>query len=252
MRKTTALITAALVLTGVSASAQEIHPAAQPKGHYAALDKLPDWGGVWVLEFQRGAPPSPAPQPKGAYKEHYLALKSQADANHAEFPREGRSYCAPPGIPYQLGVAQYPTEFLFTPGRVTVLFEAWTQLRRIYTDGRKHPDDPEATFYGHSTGHWEGDTLVVDTGGLKPGSLIAQGIGHGDKERITERIHLSPTDKDQLLDEITVTDPDALEKPWTNTYRSRRHREWEELEFACAENDRNPVGGPARTLRRSQ
>jgi hypothetical protein len=225
-------LAAALALAAGSAAAQEIHPASQPKGHYAALDKLPDWGGVWVLEFQKGAPPNPAPEPKGAYKERYLKLKAEADANHGEFPREGRSYCAPPGMPYQMGLAQYPIEFLFTPGRVTVLMEAWTQWRRIYTDGRGHPDGVEATFYGDSIGHWDAQT----------NALIAQGVHHSDKERISERIHLSPTDPDQLMDEITITDPEALEKPWSATYRYRRHREWEILEFACAENDRNPVG----------
>ena len=241
--RTGCLAAVALAFVGGAAmAADEVHPAAKPKGQYAGLDKLPDWGGVWVLEFQRGAPPNPAPEPKGAYKEHYLKMKAEADANHGEFPREGRSYCAPPGIPYHIGLAQYPTEYLFTPGRVTVLMEAWTQWRRIYTDGRTHPADLEATFYGDSIGHWEGDTLVVETVGLKPGSLIATGIGHSDKERVAERIHLSPTDKDQLINEVTITDPEALEKPWTATYRFRRHREWELLEFACAENDRNPVG----------
>jgi hypothetical protein len=231
-----------MALGAGQALAQTVHPAATPKGHYAALDKLPDWGGVWVLEFQRGVAPTPPPEPKGIYRDRYLALKAQADANHGEFPRVNSSYCAPPGIPYHIGLAQYPIEFLFTPGRVTVQMEAWTQVRRIYTDGRTHPDDLEATFYGHSTGHWEGGVLVVDTVGLKPGALIAPGMGHSDKERIAERIHLSPTDPDQLMDEVVITDPDALEKPWSTTYRYRRHREWEVLEFACAENDRNPVG----------
>jgi hypothetical protein len=238
----TAGAAATLALATGAAAAEEVHPAAQPKGHYATLDALPDWGGAWVLEAQRGVAPNPAPEPKGAYKQRYLALKAQADANHGEFPRVGSSYCAPPGIPYQAGLAQYPNEYLFTPGRVTVLMEAWTQVRRIFTDGRKHPGDLEASFYGHSIGHWEGQTLVVDTVGLKPGSLIAAGMGHSDKERIAERIHLSPTDPDQLVDEITVTDPEALERPWSAVYRYRRHREWELLEFACAENDRNPVG----------
>ena len=242
MRQAAAWLAAAVVLGGAGAQAQEAHPAASPKGHYAALDKLPDWGGAWVLEFQKGVPPNPAPEPKGAYKDHYLKLKAQADANNGEMPREGRSYCSPPGIPYHVGLAQYPSEYLFTPGRVTVLMEAWTQWRRIWTDGRTHPADLEASFYGDSIGHWEGQTLVVDTVGLKPGALIAPGMGHSDKEQITEHIHLSPTDPDQLVDEITVTDPEALEKPWSAVYRYRRHREWDLLEFACAENDRNPVG----------
>jgi hypothetical protein len=112
----------------------------------------------------------------------------------------------------------------------------------VFTDGRPHPPDLEASFYGHSIGHWEGQTLVIDTVGLKPGALISPGMGHSDKERIGERIHLSPADPDLLLDELTITDPEALQRPWGATYRYRRHREWDLLEFACAENDRNPVG----------
>lgn len=233
---------AALALPVLPAAAQDVLPAAMPKGHYRALDALPDWGGVWVLEPVRGAPLAAPPALKGPYLQRYLALKAQADANHGEFPRVGSSYCTPPGIPYQMGLAQYPIEFLFTPGRVTILMEAWTQVRRVYTDGRKHPDDLEASFYGHSVGHWEGQTLVIDTVDLKPGSLINPGMGHSDKEQIDERIHLSPSDPDLLVNELTVSDPEALEKPWSVTYRYRRHREWELLEFACAENDRNPVG----------
>jgi hypothetical protein len=149
-------------------------------------------------------------------------------------------------MPYQMGVAQYPMEFLFTPGRVNITFEAWTQIRRVFTDGRPHPADLEATFYGHSTGRWDGQALTVDTVGLKSIALLAQGMGHSDKEQIAERLHLSPTDPNQLIDEVTVTDPEALETPWRATWRFRRHREWELLEFVCAENDRNPLGSDGR------
>jgi hypothetical protein len=240
------VLAAAALACASAAQADTVYPAATPKGHYAALDKLPDWGGVWVLEFQRGAAPNPPPKLKGTYLERYQALKAQADANHGEFPRVGSTYCAAPGVPYHMGVAQYPMEFLFTPGRVTMLFEAWTQVRRVFTDGRLHPEDLEATFYGHSTGHWEGQALVVETRGLKPGALIAQGMGHSDKEVVSERFHLADKDPDQLVDELTVTDPDALAEPWTATYRYRRHREWDILEYVCAENDRNPVGADGR------
>ena len=67
-----------------------------------------------------------------------------------------------PGIMTQ----PYPMEFLFTPGKVTIMIEAYSQWRQIFTDGRKHPEDPDLTFNGHSIGHWEGDTLVVDTVGF--------------------------------------------------------------------------------------
>jgi hypothetical protein len=246
MSSAAALLFAALA-AGLASSAEAASPAvplaAAPKAHYADLDKLPDWGGVWVLEFGGRRDP---PQLKGAYLQRYQKAKAEAEANHGEFARPGSSYCAPPGMPYQMGVAQYPMEFLFTPGRVTVLFEAWTQVRRIFTDGRSHPEDLEASFYGHSIGRWEGDTLVVDTQGLKPSALIAQGMGHSDKEKITERIHLDPTERDVLIDEMTIEDPEALAQTWTGSYRYRRHREWDELEYACAENDRNPVGADGR------
>jgi hypothetical protein len=65
-------------------------------------------------------------------------------------------------------------EILFTPGRVTMLGESdGNRLRRIYTDGRPHPDTPDPTFHGHSIGHWEGDTLVVDTVDILPQAPLA-------------------------------------------------------------------------------
>ena len=60
----------------------------------------------------------------------------------------------------------YDVEFLFTPGRVTIIQEAYMQVRRVFTDGRGHPADLDPTFNGHSIRHWEGETLVIDTAGL--------------------------------------------------------------------------------------
>ena len=229
---------APLAAHGAPADSVKGPGAANHKGHYGALERLPDWGGVWTLEL--GGPRAAPPQPKGAYLARYQALAAQAAANNGEFPRQG-SYCAPPGMPYQMGVPQYPIEFVFSPGRITILFEAWMQVRRVFTDGRDHPQDAEATFYGHSTGTWSGETLTVDTTGTKPAALLAAGIGHSDKEHIVEHIHLAPGDPDLLMDEMTVTDPEALQQPWSVTYRFRRHRDWDLLEFVCAENDRNPL-----------
>ena len=65
-------------------------------------------------------------------------------------------------------------EILFTPGRITMLGEGdGNRMRRIYTDGRRHPEDPDLTIHGHSIGHWEGDTLVVDTVGIIAPGLIS-------------------------------------------------------------------------------
>ncbi|MEJ0008673.1 MAG: hypothetical protein WDM77_20510 [Steroidobacteraceae bacterium] len=222
-------------------------PAAFPKSHYSALNKLPDWGGVWTFNFR----PAPGvkrelPQLKGKYLESYQAWQKIADANHGEVPRNG-SYCRPPGMPGIMMVGQYPTEFLFTPGRVTTHHEAWMQLRSIWTDGRKHPEDWDPTFYGHSIGHWEGSTLVVDTVGIKTVTELRNGMPHSDQLHIVEHIHLALDDPNSLIDDMLVEDPLALATPWHNVLSFTRARDQDLLEFVCAENDRNPVDAAGHT-----
>lgn len=235
----------ALVATPSDVAAQEIRPTATPKGQYRTLNSLPDWGGVWVMQNSpEGIPEwhAEAPQLKGKYLEAYEEARRFAAKNNQEAPRT-RSYCAAPGLPYIMRVGQYPLEFLFTPGRVTILFEAWTAQRRIFTDGRPHPatDDLELSAYGHSIGRWEGDVLVVDTVGFKPDTVIAAGVTHSDKMHITERMYLDKSSPDMLIDEITVVDPEALAKPFHLTYHYKRQRDLDLMEYVCVENDRNPL-----------
>jgi hypothetical protein len=229
--------------------AREGFGAAWPKGNYAALNNLPDWGGVWVLARGRPAPGAPAPeQPKfkGEYLARYQAWQNEVRANNGVVRRE-TSNCMPPGMPNMMGTGQYPIEFLFTPGRVTTLHEAWMQNRTIFTDGRPHPEDLEAGIFGHSIGRWEGDTLVVDTIGIKTITELGAGMKHSPKLRITERIQLSKADPNQLIIEMTMEDADALESPYRRTLTFNRQRDWNLMEFVCAENDRNPVGNDGLT-----
>ncbi len=243
-------ITAAL-LAGTAGIAGEAprSGAAWPKGQYAALDRLPDWGGVWVLMRARpapGAPPQEAPKLKGKYLTDYQAWQKEVRDNNGLARRE-TSNCMPPGMPRMMGSAQYPIEFLFTPGRVSTHHEAWMQLRAIYTDGRSHPEDLEAGIFGSSIGKWEGDTLVVDTIGIKTITEMETGMKHSDKLRVTERIHLAKDDPNQLVVEMTMEDPEALEAPYKRTHTYKRERDWALMEFICAENDRNPVGADGHT-----
>ena len=103
--------------------------AAHPKGHYAALDALPDWGGIWILNRPPpGSGPRPAgPALKGQYLKDYEAWQRLVRETNGDVPREG-SNCLPPGFPRMMMVPQYPIEFLFTPGRVTVHHEAWMAM----------------------------------------------------------------------------------------------------------------------------
>jgi hypothetical protein len=239
-------------LAGSALAAEAAKPgtgAAYPKGQYAALDRLPDWGGVWVLSRGRpapGAPPAEQPKLKGEYLAKYQAWQNEARSNNGQARKEV-SNCMPPGMPNMMGTAQYPIEFLFTPGRVSTHHEAWMQTRTIFTDGRGHPDDLEAGIFGHSIGHWEGDTLVVDTVGIKTITELSAGMKHSDQLHIIERFHLGKDDPNQLVDEMTIEDPLALEAPYHRTLTFKRERDWSLMEFVCAENDRNPVGADGKT-----
>jgi hypothetical protein len=224
--------------------------AAWPKGSYAALNKLPDWGGVWILGRAgapvAGAPPREQPVLKGTYLAHYEDWQKQVRENNGVV-RKDTSNCMPPGMPNMMATGQYPIEFLFTPGRVSTHHEAWMQLRAIYTDGRGHPEDLEPGIFGHSIGHWEGNTLVVDTIGIKTVTELGAGLKHSDKLHIVERFAQAPKDPDTLIVEMTMDDSEALAKPYHRTLTFNRQRDWNLMEFVCAENDRNPVDQEGHT-----
>jgi len=96
------------------------------------------------------------------------------------------------------------------------------------------PDDVAPGYYGRSVGHWDGDTLVVDTIGIKPSIGGYRGMPHSDQMRITERIRLVAPD--YLHDQITIDDPVVLEKPVTYTLGYKRMPNYEMVEFVCDNN----------------
>ena len=119
-----------------------------------------------------------------------------------------------------MSIAIYPVEFIQTPKQVTIISEAFSEVRRVYMDRPQAKlDDVAPGFYGRSVGHWDGDTLVVDTIGIKP-TVTLRGMPHSPQMHVTERIRmLSP---DILHDQITIDDPVVLEKPYTYTTAYKR------------------------------
>jgi len=254
---------------GSLAFAQRATPKAPTAADWTALARLPDFNGVWETGGGGGgaraggaaATADPAAGTRGAaapaaarrggpgrgggpsLTAEYAAKRAALLANNPEDNQTAN--CLPPGMPGIMG-QPYPMEFLLTPGQVTILIEAYNQIRHIYTDGRKLPEDPDPTFHGTSVGRWEGDTLVVDTVGFSPSTQIANGVPHGDKMRILERFRLA--DPDTMTIETTITDPDALTIPYTTSRTLRRHRDWTLAEYICEENNRNSVdqSGKAR------
>ena len=144
--------------------------------------------------------------------------------------------CLPPGMPAMMNMA-YGMEIMQTKDKLTFFSELNDALRRVYLDGRKPTpailDDP--TYAGYSTGHWEGDTLVVETVALRANTYIEGFTPHSDADDRRERIRFSRPGL--LEDRITVTDPKALAKPWetVKTYRKATFPNDQLREFACAE-----------------
>jgi hypothetical protein len=215
-----------------------------PGGTWASIAQLPDMEGVWEMTFGgRGGGGFAAPQ-QPSLTPQYEAMRKEFQANP---PHDSpQANCVPPGMPGIMS-QPYPIEILYTPGMVTVIAEAYMQVRHIYTDGRAHPDDPDLTFNGNSIGHWEGDTLVVDSVGFTKDTALGMNMGvrHSEKMHIVERFHL----KDPKMLEITTTidDPEALTKPFTRTITYARHRDWTLAEYICQQNNRNSVDASGKS-----
>jgi hypothetical protein len=212
---------------------------------HAQGQQIPDISGSWERygggrgggAAAAGTVPPPAQQPqlKPQYQKEWQDRVQAARAAEAKGTPLGTNYtsCLPDGMPTMMG-AMFPIEFLQSKGQVTVIEEAFTQVRRIMLDKPQKPfDDVEPGFYGHSVGKWEGDTLVVDTIGVKE-DVRYQNTPHSPQMRIRERIHLVAPNI--LWDEITIEDPVTLEKPWTVTYAYRKMPDYTLLEYICEDN----------------
>jgi hypothetical protein len=123
---------------------------------------------------------------------------------------------------------------------VTILIETYSMVRRIYLAGQVKPEETDPSYQGTSIGHWEGDTLVVETTNILPETSPLQGIiGHSDQFKVTERIHLE--DPDTLAIQTTVQDPTVFLEPYTTTSRYARHKDWHIYEYVCAQNNHDFV-----------
>lgn len=199
----------------------------------------PSIAGTWAPSQARGegAPPPPTPlQLKPQYKEAYearRALESEALARGEQLASAG--LCEPYGVPSMMRVASYPTEIVQTPEKVMIVGEAFSEVRRVYIGKEQWPiEDVPPGYYGRSVGHWEGDTLVVDTVGIGENVRGYQGMPHSSQMRITERFR-RPSEE-VLYDEITIEDPEVLEEPVVYTLVYRLLPDYEMVEFICENN----------------
>jgi hypothetical protein len=223
---------------GSAAEEPVINPPPKP-ADWAALAQLPDWSGVWtpnITDQNARMKTDPIPwTPQAAAQAQKLVAAEKAGNPKGLFVN-----CLPEAMPSWMLITHNAMEFLFTPGRVTILGESdGNRIRRIYTDGRAHPADPDPTFHGHSIGHWEGQTLVVDTIGVLPETYIAPseavGLPNNGDMHIVERLHLtSPT---TLQDDLEITAPHVFTHTWKTSrilFRQRA-RKYDIVEGVCLE-----------------
>lgn len=196
---------------------------------------IPDITGSWERARDPSIPAASQPPLKPQYlKEQQAKNQAAREASAKGTPLADRAtMCLPEGMPAMMG-ATFPIEILQSKGQITIIEEAFTQVRRILLDQpQKAVADVEPGFYGHSVGHWEGSTLVAETVGVRE-NVVYQNAPHSADMRIKERISLGANGI--LRDEITIEDPATLEKPWTFTFGYRRIPNYSLLEYICEDN----------------
>lgn len=231
---------AALGLAAASAAGAAPSPNPAPSSKWVGV-----WTHVGSINFDPTIPGSRTDDPpyNAEYKKKWEEIQAAEKEGRAINDRSAD--CQPPGLVRMMNMA-YPMEILDGPGQVTIIGEWEGQIRRIYTDGRHHPEDPDPTYQGHSIGHWEGNVLVVDTVGLLGEGIINDhGAPLGKQVHVSERIWAQ--DPDTLKFEFTVESPDALTRPITATKTLKRRKDLEILEYVCTQNNRNPTNASGVT-----
>lgn len=160
---------------------------------------------------------------------------------------DASTQCFPHGVP-RLTFAPYPIRFVHAPGKILMLHEVAHNVRIIYLDKKEPPKDTPMSFLGYSVGHWDGNTLVVETTHLNNQTRLDMHTSHGPRLKVTERFtkQKTPQGYTDLVDVITVDDPDHFTRPFsvTRKFAFRGDLEAETgadgvTEYSCEENNRN-------------
>ena len=201
--------------------------ARQPESARApAASNARDLSGVWSVERsdpQMLLTKDPLPmQPWAEEKYNYNKDPNNPNARgRNELNPDFR--CFPRGPTAAWQGLEHPFEIIQSPRLLHIIFEWGNEIRRIWTDGREHPEEFPHTWYGHSIGKWDGDTLVIDTIGINEHTWLDRaGHVHSDALHLVER--LRRMDANKLVLDITVDDPKAYTRPFTarrNFSRSR-------------------------------
>ncbi len=231
-----------------------------------AANTLPDWSGVWqmvgntvfdraTVDPSNGAAGQAGVREHPPYNKEWEALYQQnvESVRQGRFPDPLTNCGIPAGFPRIMNLPDV-YEFVVRPEQVWILGENGPAVMRIYTDGRGHPspEDRWATYTGDSVGHWEEDTLVFDTVSLKGASdhdtiIDRTGLVLSDQMHLVTRMR--KIDDGTIEAQLVIEDAKALTAPWHVTKRYRHLPAGTRVyDYACAENNRNPVTDSGQTL----
>ena len=261
MLKQTLVSVASIMLVNTlcmfSASAQSLPGGTQ--GIPRAADGKPNFMGVWAgPSFEHPDPPSDI-NPNAAdcclFDEKKMAPFTPLGEKRMFRKATGQvrldnppGVCLPGGLLLEI-LSPYAQQWLQGPGFVVIRYEYMNNASRVIpTDGRAHAKDIDPTWMGDSVGKWEGDTLVIDTVGLKEWVLDEYGhtfpnVGsrwHSDSLHVTERLKF--TGPRRVSYQVTIDDPQYFVRPWSQEYKMTLQPTWKLLEYVCNENDRCPLG----------
>jgi len=192
---------------------------AQTSTRAEATRNPPDISGVWMqppATFSLRLSPEDAPLQPWALKVYQenrqgVTRPTQSGLNGLD----PEFYCLSNGVP-RVFTTPAPFQIIQLPDQIVMIFQSQMNplARRIYTDGRGHPDGFPTTFMGHSIGHWDGETLVVDTISLDADKWM-DGLGtpHSEELHVVERIRRAARDTLEIT--FQFEDPKAFSRPWT-------------------------------------
>jgi hypothetical protein len=222
-----------------------VKPVALPPGGAAPRmsDGHVDLSGVW-FSGPTGKANAWSVVPDQPLKEDPVPFRPEAAAKIRAMTRTERELnspgvrCTPVGTPGMWTINPYPHQLITKPGLYVHLIESDNAWNVVHTDGRPHKkaEDLEPLYNGDQTGHWEGDTLVIDTVSLDERTWINQsGWFHSDQAHVTERIRRPSMN--YLEYQYTVEDPKVLTKPWTSAWRTYSLGSEDLTENFCTNNE---------------
>jgi hypothetical protein len=203
-------------------------------------DGKPDLGGVWerpyVPDMTKNAPNQQG-TPDLPYTPAGLENWKKYDAAKFDYT----AHCLPLGLTRSLN-SPFPIQLMHTTSQLAILVEMNNTFHIVPTDGRKHPTDLGPLWNGLSVGHWEGDTMVVDTSGFNDKSrLDTAGHPHSDALHVTQRF--TRTDAAHIAYEVIIDDPKTYTSTWKNTRTFTLRPDWELMEYSCEENNKDVAEG---------